>query len=180
MQRRATISALLLVGVGVVLGTTVFRTNIAEATGLKQSQSVIVDNTAAEAVPVREQNLDGSNIKVHEQGVVTVRQAGTRVRINLFAPSHLSYVVPAGKRLVIEYVSGHVEPLGGSAEFIELGIVANGASAAISTFAAEPIPGSDSSYTVNRETRIYMSAGETVSLNPDRAEVSLYGTLDDA
>ena len=53
MQRRATISALLLVGVGVVLGATVFRADIAQATGL--AQSVTVANTAAQAVPVREQ-----------------------------------------------------------------------------------------------------------------------------
>jgi hypothetical protein len=34
MQRPALIGALLLVGLGVVLGTTVFRTEIAQATGL--------------------------------------------------------------------------------------------------------------------------------------------------
>jgi hypothetical protein len=37
MQRRARIGALLLIGVGVVLGATVFRTDIAQATGLAQS-----------------------------------------------------------------------------------------------------------------------------------------------
>jgi hypothetical protein len=57
----------------------VFRTDIAQATGL--GQSVTVNNTAANpvpvnvtntAVPVREQNLDGGNIKVHEQGTANV------------------------------------------------------------------------------------------------------------
>jgi len=60
MRRRALIGALLLIGVGVVLGATVFRTDIAQATGL--AQSVTVDNTPAQAVPVREQNLAGGNI----------------------------------------------------------------------------------------------------------------------
>jgi hypothetical protein len=75
MRRGAIISALLLVSVGVVLGATVFRANIAQATGLKQSQPVTVDNTPAEAVPVREQNTDssaGGAIKVHEQGTLKV------------------------------------------------------------------------------------------------------------
>ena len=83
MQRRATISALLLVGVGVVLGTTVFRTDIAQATGLeKPAQNVIVNNTAANAVPVREQNLDGQNIRVHEEGTANVNVTGGTLAIS--------------------------------------------------------------------------------------------------
>jgi hypothetical protein len=59
---------------GVALGATVFRTDIAQATGL--AQSVTVDNTPAQAVPVRERNLDANgDIKVHEQGAVRVRPA---------------------------------------------------------------------------------------------------------
>jgi hypothetical protein len=78
MRRRAIVGALLLVGVGVVLGTTVFRAGIAGATGLqKAEQNVIVKNSAAEAVPVKEQNLAGGNIKVHEQGTVPAAQSGT-------------------------------------------------------------------------------------------------------
>lgn len=71
MRQRAVTGALLLVGAGVALGATVFRTDIAEATGL--AQAVTVDNTPANAVPVREQNRDGNgNIKVHEQGTANV------------------------------------------------------------------------------------------------------------
>lgn len=63
MQRRAVLAALLLIGLGVVLGTTVFRTDIARATGLAKPPD-----------PVAEQNLDGNgNIKVHEQGTVSAR-----------------------------------------------------------------------------------------------------------
>jgi hypothetical protein len=58
------------------LGTTVFRDDIAQATGL--AQAVVVTNTADQAVPVREQNRDGNqNIKVHEQGTASVHEQGT-------------------------------------------------------------------------------------------------------
>jgi hypothetical protein len=76
MRRRAITGALLLVGVGVVLGATVFRTDIARATGLGPSVTVV--NPPNKPVPVREQNLDGNgNIKVHEQGTANVSVTGT-------------------------------------------------------------------------------------------------------
>jgi hypothetical protein len=53
MRQRALIGALSLVLIGVILGATVFRSDIAQATGL--AQSVTVDNTAANPVPVQEQ-----------------------------------------------------------------------------------------------------------------------------
>jgi hypothetical protein len=71
MRRQAILGALMLVGVGVVLGATVFRADIAQAAGL--AKSVTVDNTPAQAVPVREQNLDGSNVRVHEEGTAKVK-----------------------------------------------------------------------------------------------------------
>jgi hypothetical protein len=95
--------------------------DIAQATGL--AQAITINNTPAQAVPVREQNLDGGNVKVHEQGVATVTQTGTRLRINLDAPNHCHMSSRAGKQLVIEYVSGSVLGQAGSAAFIELGIV---------------------------------------------------------
>jgi hypothetical protein len=65
MQRRAIFGALLLVALGVVLGATVFRTDIARATGLSKP-----------AQAVEEQNLDGNgNIRVHEQGSAAVHGA---------------------------------------------------------------------------------------------------------
>jgi hypothetical protein len=66
MRQRALIGALGLVLVGVILGATVFRTDIAQATGLdKAATNVIVKNTPAQAVPV------------HEQGTVPASQSGT-------------------------------------------------------------------------------------------------------
>ena len=63
MRKKAVVGALLLIGVGVVLGATVFRTDIAQATGL--AQAVTVQNTASNPVPV---NVTNTAVPVHEQG----------------------------------------------------------------------------------------------------------------
>ncbi len=112
MRRRAIIGALLPIGVGVVLGATVFRTDIAQATGL--AQAVTVDNTAANPVPVKEQNTDpnaAGAIKVHEQGTAQVDASSTPAReaVERELAIHTlgeCFTVPAGKRLVIQEVSG--------------------------------------------------------------------------
>jgi hypothetical protein len=105
MRRHAIIGALLLMGLGVSLGATVFRTDIAQATGL--AQSVTVTNTP---LPVHEQGtasvtVTNTSVPVHEQGVASVLKAGTPTTVQF---SNLTqYTVPAGKRFVIEYVSGY-------------------------------------------------------------------------
>src|SRR5262249_26189118 len=122
MKRQAGIGALLLVCVGVVLGATVFRSDIAQATGLKQSQSVIVDNGPGKPVPVQEQNLDGGNIRVHEEGTAAVRLGNEEVSVSKggddvadpFCEINGIYTVPAGKDLVVEYISGTLEPFSGT------------------------------------------------------------------
>ena len=96
MRRQATLGALLLIVLGVALGATVFRSDIAQATGLKQSQSVIVDNTAAEAVPVREQAA---------LQPVQVRGFGTFAKDATFTGDVTLYTVPAGKTLVLDSFS---------------------------------------------------------------------------
>jgi len=73
MRRQATLGALLLVTLGIVLGATVFRSDIAQATGL--AQSVTVNNTASNPVPVREQgtanvNVTNSSLTVSEAPVI--------------------------------------------------------------------------------------------------------------
>jgi hypothetical protein len=99
MRRRTVIGALLLIGVGVGLGTTVFRDDIAQATGL--AQSVIVSNTPAQAVPVREQNLDGNqNLKVHEQGTANVNVTNSSLSVAPAAPI-------TGGGDAVETVGGH-------------------------------------------------------------------------
>jgi hypothetical protein len=110
MHRTAFVGAVVLVGVGVVLGATVFRTDIAQATGL--AQSVTVNNTAADPVPVREQNLDANgNVRVAVQGAI--REA--RTDITFSAESNTGfltdcgnnsiYQVPAGQQLVAQFMS---------------------------------------------------------------------------
>jgi hypothetical protein len=65
VQRRAVLGALLLTALGVALGATVFRTDVARVKGLGQPPP-----------PVREQNLDGNrSIRVHEQGRVVAAPA---------------------------------------------------------------------------------------------------------
>jgi hypothetical protein len=81
MRRKGIIGALLLIAVGVALGATVFRTDIAQATGL--AQAVTVDNTTANPVPVREQNLDArGNINVHEQGTASVNVTNSSLAVH--------------------------------------------------------------------------------------------------
>jgi hypothetical protein len=76
MRRRAALGALLLIGVGVLLGATVFRADIAQATGLDKP-----------VTPVLEQNLDGSgNIKVHEQGTANVNVTNSSLSVTAAAP----------------------------------------------------------------------------------------------
>ena len=112
MRRHAAVAALLLIGVGVVLGATVFRTDIAQATGL--AQSVTVNNTADNPVPVREQNTDskvGGAIKVHEEGVVRDDHVNVSFEGDANSGQQLNcgnnniYTVPEGKQFVAEYVS---------------------------------------------------------------------------
>jgi hypothetical protein len=114
MRRHAVLGALVLIALGVVLGATVFRADIAQAAGL--AQSVTVDNTPAQAVPVREQNLDSGNIKVHEQGTASVRNVDNPARQPVMLDDRRTfptasssfvddlYTVPANKALVIEYL----------------------------------------------------------------------------
>jgi hypothetical protein len=120
MRRRALIGALMLIGVGVFLGTTVFREELAHAAQLVSAE--IVGPLDAEG-----------NVKVHEQGTanvnvmnravpvtvtntsVGVRQAGEPVLLHVTSQSH-QFVF--NKRLVIQYVNG---PAGILLELLEPG-----------------------------------------------------------
>jgi hypothetical protein len=121
MSRRAFIGALALVAVSVVLGATVFREDIALATQAVSAE--IVD-------PLDSQG----NVKVHEQGTADVRvtnravpvivtdervgvqQAGEPILVRL--TGNQQYVVPADKRLLIQYVNG---PAGLALQLLEPG-----------------------------------------------------------
>ena len=112
MQRRAVLGALLLVGLGVVLGSTVFRTDIARATGLAQPPK-----------PVREQNLDGSgNIRVHEQGIVAARPAAPSSPWSAYEGLSIGTggITLAGPRDVIDLTSLSASVSPGSLAYISL------------------------------------------------------------
>src|SRR2546423_4005453 len=108
-MRRAIVPALLLVLVSVVLGATVFREQVAQA---------------AATLMVREQNTDAQgNIKVHEQGTAAVRAANEEVTVQKkFSETQANfcagdiYTVPAGKRLVVEYIG--LAAAGGNAPYL--------------------------------------------------------------
>ena len=185
MRKQAGIGALLLICVGVVLGATVFRTDIAQATGL--AQSVTVNNTTGNpvpvnvtntAVPVREQNLDGNqNIKVHEQGTANVVNAADGKNTfddvadepfgTVFNDVCVQgeFVVPDGKVAVAEYVSGTVEVPAGSvlkdAIFGEEGGRLAGGIAAPIKIGSD---GTHDYYVVAQQARIYLHAGTVFGL----------------
>jgi hypothetical protein len=94
MRRRIIGGSLLLIMVGVVLGATVFRTDIAQATRL--AQSVVIANTPAQAVPVREQ---AALQPVEAQTAATFESGAS------FSNDVTLYTVPAGKTLVIDSFS---------------------------------------------------------------------------
>src|SRR6476646_1093715 len=131
MQLPALIGALLLVGVGVVLGTTVFRTDIAQATGL--AQSVTVSNTAANPVPVHEQgtaDVNVTNSSLTVDGTVGIDPSANGVHeVNSVASSPFTrtafasfgsgnpgafnaevdlYTVPSDQRVVVTYAAATV------------------------------------------------------------------------
>ena len=64
---------------------------------------------------MREQNLDGQNIRVHEEGTANVNVLDSnhqpfQTHLNAFLDDgefdgSASYTVPAGKRLVVQYLS---------------------------------------------------------------------------
>jgi hypothetical protein len=80
MPRRALIGALVLIVFGVALGATVFRTDIAQATGL--AQSVTIDNTAANPVPVDEQGT--VDVNVTNSSLSVTPQSATRTLTEAF------------------------------------------------------------------------------------------------
>jgi hypothetical protein len=69
-MRRALLPAFLLLLGSVVLGATVLREPLARAAA--SIPPVLVSNDPSHALPVREQNLDGGSIRVHEEGTASV------------------------------------------------------------------------------------------------------------
>jgi hypothetical protein len=111
-MKKLSLAALLLVA-ATVLGATVLKEPVADAAA---TLNVFVTNDSTHPVPVRETNTDaGGNLKVHEQGTAAVRSADEEVSVTRTLFEDLSnicsgdlYTVPAGRKLVVEYLSAWV------------------------------------------------------------------------
>jgi hypothetical protein len=94
---RRMLAAVLLLGAGALLGVT----TIAGAD--TPFANVIIGNTSANPVPVKEQNLDNGNLRVHEEGTATVAgtvSLGSTDANNLdAAATHLSRIDTAASKL---------------------------------------------------------------------------------
>ena len=156
MRRKAIFGALLLIALGVLLGGTVFRDQIANAKSL--AQSVFVSNTSANPVPVTSADDPG-------------RQAFAFFKSDSFGPDedshHVSFTVPAGKRLVIESVSvnGLVDT-GTGQKIVDAGVQAQVNGQLEDYIMAPQFTGTSSSaddvYTVSQPTTIYADSGTDV------------------
>lgn len=148
---------------GVILGPTVLRAGIAHATGFGPSTGGVgLDKTVTK---VAEQNLDGNNIRVHEEGTATVQQAGTRWTRSLSSSNNTghSFTVPADKRLVILYCSGFHQVDTG---FSPIGFLSPSSSAGNSLqydFVGTFLPNSIARYEFAQQVTIYADPGSTVT-----------------
>ena len=156
MRRRAILGALLLIVLGVVLGTTAFRTSIAHATG--------VGPAGTNAQKVVEQNLDGNNIRVHEEGTATVQQAGTPWTkvVSSSNNNSTSFTVPANQRLVIQYVSGYYLPGTGFSPIGTLTPQSSAGNAMDFDFVGTLLLNSISRYEFSQQVTIYADPSSTV------------------
>jgi hypothetical protein len=206
MRHRAIIGALLLVGLGVALGATVFRSDIARATGFgKPPSTVIVGNTAANAVPVEEQGTvqvhaqgtvqvhEQGTAQVHEQGMVTVTSTDDPAR-RPFAffknesygsaeDSHfVSFTVPSGKRLVIQSVSVNAAVDTGSGQHILTAAVQAHVNGQLEDYIMAPtFTGTSTSardiYTVSQPVTIYADPATEVLIFTSRDAFSGGATM---
>jgi hypothetical protein len=91
MHRRAVWAALLFILLGVILGATVLRSDLARATGL--AQSVTVANTGSNPVPVHEQKT--VNVKVTNASLAVKPSAVTGGSFRLELPAGTSDHLPS-------------------------------------------------------------------------------------
>jgi hypothetical protein len=160
MRQRALIGALLVVALGVILGATVFRTDIAQATGLA-GPDVRVINTAAQAVPVREQNLSGGNIKVHEQGTVQISDNTSPGQDPFYAPGP-DLTVPAGKRAIVTFVNASLQSASGAAALsCQLRSELSGGSLFVANIRL--LPADSTRYIASEPVFIVVDAGRTLT-----------------
>jgi hypothetical protein len=123
MRKAVVLGIALLVTSVVVLGGTVFRQQVADASSIL---SVFVTNDSSHPVPVREQNLDGGgNIKVHEQGTANVNVTNSSLTVASQAPItggavHWNLPCPSGFKFGTVVASALTFHLSAGVEDVEL------------------------------------------------------------
>jgi hypothetical protein len=169
--------ALLVVG-ATVLGATVLKEPIANA-------AQIVDANIIGP-------LDGQgNVKVHEQGTanVNVTNAGVSVQpagepIVTTLEEFDTYTVPAGRRLVIQYISGTIENPAGADPIVNWLHLSTQQPRQVSRdyfFVGEPFTTNPNIFTVSQQVTMYVGPGGSVTLGGGATpRVHLNGYLLDA
>jgi hypothetical protein len=160
MRQPATIGALSLVVIGVVLGATVFRTEIAQATGLVDKPQVTVVNTAANPVPA---NITNTAVPTR----ATDNPAFQPFRVDLLTNETESFQVPANKRLVIQEVTGRVSAAGdhrSDGAIVRLDIPGKRPLffASDGYWYRSSVP--DTNFVVTEQATVYVEPGTTVSM----------------
>jgi hypothetical protein len=163
MHRGVIIGALVLVCLGVLLGMTVFRTDIAQATGL--AQAVTVNNTAANPVPITD---DRTNITFHAQAN-TGTPTGCR--------NDAIYTVPAGQQFVAQFVS-ITSATGTNATTVNRAILSNASQGEFADFAAFGLTlGPAAVWTASQTIDVIFPSGATLGfeVQPDAATQCVAG-----
>ena len=158
-MRKATFVIMLVVGAA-SLGATVFSGR------LVQAAEKFVEVTIAGPVD------DLGNVNVHERGTVVIRDPeAAREPWHLFLGPSGSYVVPAGKRLVIEYVNA-VSGGAGVVPDWQL-VMADAVDGQSYKFSGASLVNCANCYTLNEHLRLYATAGQKVYLGPSGAGTPL-------
>jgi len=159
--RKATFVIMLVVGAA-SLGATVFSGR------LVQAAEKFVEVTIAGPVD------DLGNVNVHERGTVVIRdpEAAREPWHRIFGPTG-PYVVPAGKRLVIEYVHSGTQITGAMTPEWSL-VISDGVSGENYFFAGTSLANCVNCYVLNESLRLYATAGNTVDVGATPAGSPLH------
>ena len=156
----------MLIAGAAILGATVLREPIAHATQFVSAS--IVDPVDAQG-----------NVKVHEQGTVIVRdpEAAHEPWHMFLGPADV-YTVPAGKRLVIEYVNGIAQLPAGAQPDWTLDITESSGGQGYH-FAGTSLFNCTNCYVFSQQIRVYAPAGSIVRVGtvPVGSELRASGYL---
>jgi hypothetical protein len=165
--RKATFVIMLVVG-SAILGATVFSERIAQAAQLVSATII---------GPLD----DLGNLRVHEQGTVVIRDPeAAREPWHVFLGPNDEYVVPAGKRLVIEYANGIAQVSGATQPDWTLSINETGGGQGYH-FTGISLFNCTNCYVMSEQLRLYAPAGSSLQVGvvPAGSVLRLSGYLID-